>query len=53
MLAARRQEMEGLLAQEYIAQMINAAAKESGVTRNEELIARRKKELTTRGTNGQ
>lgn len=53
MLAARREEMEGLLAQEYIAQMINAAVKETGVKRNEELITRRRKELTNRGSSGQ
>lgn len=53
MLAARREEMEGLLAQEYIAQMINATVKETGVKRNEELITRRRKELTNRGTSGQ
>lgn len=51
MLKARRQEMSGILQQEYAAQLIAAAAKEVGVERNEDGIKELRARLTNRDGN--
>jgi peptidyl-prolyl cis-trans isomerase D len=51
MLKARKQEMSGLLQQEYAAQLIAAAAKEVGVEKNEDGIKELRARLTNRDAN--
>lgn len=48
LLAARRQELLGLLQQEYAAQMINAARSEVGVSKNEDALKDMRNRLTNR-----
>ncbi len=52
MLDARRGEMSKMLRDEYVAQLVNAAGKSVGITRNEGAINKLKSQLTTRD-NGQ
>ncbi len=51
LLAARKNEMSGILQQEYAAQLIAAATKDVGVERNEDGIAELRKRLTSRDGN--
>ncbi|MBL0926012.1 MAG: hypothetical protein IBJ12_16290, partial [Sphingomonadaceae bacterium] len=51
MLAARKQELSGLLQTEYGAQLIAAAAKTVGVEKNEDGIAELRTRLTNRDGN--
>ncbi len=51
MLRARKQEISGLLQTEYGAQLIAAAAKDVGVTKNEDGIAELRARLTNRDGN--
>ncbi len=48
LLAARRQELQGLLQQEYAAQLINAARAEVGVSKNENALKDMRNRLTNR-----
>jgi peptidyl-prolyl cis-trans isomerase D len=50
LLSARRQELLGLLQQEYAAQMINAARVEVGVSKNEDALKDMRNRLTNRET---
>jgi peptidyl-prolyl cis-trans isomerase D len=51
MLRARKQELSGVLQQEYAAQMIMSAAKNAGVEKNEDGIAELRTRLTNRDGN--
>jgi hypothetical protein len=51
MLLARKQEISGLLQTEYGAQLIAAAAKDVGVTKNDDGIAELRARLTNRDGN--
>ena len=51
MLRARKQELSGVLQQEYAAQMIVSAAKNAGVEKNEDGIAELRTRLTNRDGN--
>ena len=48
LLSARRQELSGLMQQEFAAQLINAARAEVGVTKNESAIKDLRNRLTNR-----
>lgn len=48
LLAARQQELTGLLQQEYAAQLINAARTEAGVSKNDDAIRDLRNRLTNR-----
>ncbi|WP_445784177.1 peptidyl-prolyl cis-trans isomerase [Sphingorhabdus sp.] len=51
MLKARKQELFGILQQEYVAQMVLSAAKDVGVEKNEDGIAEVRTRLTNRDGN--
>jgi peptidyl-prolyl cis-trans isomerase D len=51
MLKARKQELFGILQQEYVAQMVLSAAKDVGVEKNEDGIAEVRMRLTNRDGN--
>lgn len=51
MLMARKQELTGMLQQEYAVQMIGSAAKNAGVKKNEDGIAELRARLTNRDGN--
>jgi peptidyl-prolyl cis-trans isomerase D len=51
MLKARKQELSGILQQEYVAQMVLSAAKDVGVEKNEDGIAEVRTRLTNRDGN--
>jgi peptidyl-prolyl cis-trans isomerase D len=51
MLRARKQELSGMLQQEYAAQLIAAAAKDAGVEKNADGIAELRTRLTNRDAN--
>lgn len=51
MLMARKQELNGILQQEYAEQMIVSAAKDAGVEKNEDAIQELRKRLTSRDGN--
>lgn len=51
MLAARKEEMTGLLQQEYAAQLVNAAAKDVGVKKNDGAVATLRNQKTSRDNN--
>lgn len=51
MLKERKQELSGILQQEYVAQMVLSAAKDVGVEKNEEGIAEVRTRLTNRDGN--
>ena len=51
MLKARKQELSGILQQEYVAQMVLSAAKDVGVEKNEDGIAEVRTRLTKRDGN--
>ena len=51
MLKARKQELFGILQQEYVAQMVLSAAKDVGVEKNEDGIAEVRTRLTKRDGN--
>ena len=51
LLAARKQELTGILQQEYAAQLIVAASKDAGVEKNEDGIAEVRTRLTNRDGN--
>jgi hypothetical protein len=51
LLAARKQELTGILQQEYAAQLIVAASKDAGVEKNKDGIAEVRARLTNRDGN--
>ena len=51
MLAARKQELAGIIQQEYTAQMVVSASKHVGVEKNEDGIAELRTRLTSRDAN--
>ena len=51
LLRARKQELSGILQQEYAAQLIVAASKDAGVEKNEDGIAEVRTRLTNRDGN--
>ncbi|OYY70751.1 MAG: hypothetical protein B7Y44_02515 [Sphingomonadales bacterium 28-55-16] len=51
MLQARKQELSGILQQEYVAQMVLSAAKDVGVEKNKDGIAELRTRLTNRDGN--
>jgi hypothetical protein len=51
LLAARKQELTGILQQEYAAQLIVAASKDAGVEKNDDGIAEVRARLTNRDGN--